>query len=78
MRSGQGNDSSIKRKATAVARIVQTRDAELPYKVVFTDEDGLTTEHAFDTIQECESFVRQRTPIPAKRSTLYDRKAGES
>jgi hypothetical protein len=66
------------RKRMAVARIVQTPDSQLPYKVVLAGENGETTEHAFSTIRECEDFIKLNTPLPAKRSKLYDHKAGEA
>ena len=70
--------SSGERKTTAVARIVQTPGSALPYKVVFTDQSSVTSEHAFATIREAEAFIRQNTPAPTARSELYDREAGEA
>ena len=74
-------DSSTRdygRKQTAVARVVRTLGEDQPYKVVFTDENGKTSEHPFATIQDCEAFIRSRTPVPTERSKLYDRKSGEA
>ena len=76
MEVGQRHEGE--RKMTAVARIVQTPGAALPYKVVFTNGDNETSEHAFATIHESEAFIRRNTPVPAKRSTLYDREAGHA
>ena len=53
-------------------RVVRTPESEMPYKVVLTDVAG-STEHDFPTMRECELFIRDNTPAPPVRSTLYDR-----
>ena len=64
--------------SSIAGRVALTNEGELPFKVILTHDGGETTEHAFATMRECEAFIRRNTPPPAARSTLYDRKAGES
>jgi hypothetical protein len=54
-------------------RVVRTPGAAKPYKVVMTRHRAANRERAFDTVRECEAFIRRNTPVPASRSTLYDR-----
>jgi hypothetical protein len=56
-------------------RVVCTPGAGLPYKVVLTHQDCEETSNAFPTMREAEAFIRRNTPVPAARSTLYDRDA---
>lgn len=56
-------------------RVVRTREGNLPYKVILSREGGDTSECGFSTIQEAEAFIRRNTPLPAARSTLFDRDA---
>lgn len=63
----EGHDTS----ATA-GTVVKTPDAELPYKVVLAHENAELTEHPFQTIRECEAFIRLKTPFPKPSSTLFD------
>jgi cold shock CspA family protein len=55
--------------------VVSTPGAELPYKVVLRHEGSPDTERAFGTMQECEAFIRRKTPKPKPRSTLLDQEA---
>jgi hypothetical protein len=59
-------------------RVVRTPGARFPYKVVLTHPGHADTARAFDSIREAEAFIRRSTPVPAPRSTLYDRAAGNS
>lgn len=52
--------------------IVQTRGAELPYKVVFHHEDGSDSEQPCATIREGEEIIRRHTPVPRPESTFRD------
>lgn len=52
--------------------IVQTRDSELPYKVILKHQNAGPSEHAFPTMRECEAFIRRNTPLPVARSTPFD------
>jgi hypothetical protein len=72
----RGNDDSGADSVTA--RIVCTRDSGMRYKVILTRNGLDYAEHRFLTIRECEAFVRQSTPAPPVRCTLYDREAGEA
>jgi hypothetical protein len=56
-------------------RIVTTRDADLPYKVILSHDQGPETERAFATMREAEAFIRRNTPRPQARSTFWDRAA---
>ncbi len=57
-------------------RLVRTPDADLPYKVVLSHDDGAETVHAFATMREAEAFIRRNTPVPAAAlSKIYDRDA---
>ena len=60
--------------------IVQTRDADHRYKVVFRHENGPDTERACDSIREGEALIRRSTPIPPPRDTSrdHDGTAGQS
>lgn len=63
---------------SAVAgRVVLTKDAKLPFKVILTHLDRPETERHFAQMRDAEAFIRRNTPIPAARSTLFDRSADE-
>ena len=68
------SDRRTRQSRTAVGRVVLTPRDDMPYKVVLTDAVE-STESAFATMQECEAFIRDNTPAPAERCTLYDREA---
>lgn len=76
--SEQYLDEDSHRRRAASSRVVQTPFGAAAYKVVLMDEAGGATEHPFATIRQCEAFIRRSAPIPAERSTLYDRAAGEA
>ena len=59
-------------------RVVRTPGARFPCKVVLTHAGHADTARAFDSIREAEAFIRRNPPVPAPRSTLYDRTAGGS
>jgi len=58
--------------------VVCTPGAALPYKVVLARAGQAESTHAFATMREAEAFIRRNTPLPAVRSTLYDRGAGDT
>ena len=64
--------------SSTAGRVVCTSGAELPYKVILSHEGGVTSEHAFSTMQEAEAFIRRNTPLPPARSTLRDHDAGST
>ncbi len=49
---------------TKRSRVVLTPNSELPYKVVFEHDGGLT-EYPVATVREGEALIRERTPQPA-------------
>jgi len=57
-------------------RVVQTRQSEMPYKVVFHDEEGHSEEHPVATMQEGEALMRvwlsPPTPAPPEQVRLPD------
>ena len=55
--------------------IVQTREAEEPYKVVFSHDDGPDTEQACRTIREGQAIIRRNTPTPPSQNTFRDQEA---
>ena len=61
----------------AAGRIVRTRGAVFPYKVVMSQHNRADTARAFETMREAEDFIRRNTPVPTARRTLYDRAAPE-
>jgi hypothetical protein len=64
--------------SSSCGRVVRTPGAELPYRVVLTHDGRAETTHGFETMRDAEAFIRRNTPVPAARSTLYDRDAGDS
>ena len=76
--SGQQLDKAQCRRRAASSCVVQTRSGGAAYKVVLMDEAGGVTEHPFATVRQCEDFIRSCAPVPAERSTLYDRLPGEA
>ena len=72
-RANWGNEGG--HMSSTAGRVVQTLDADLPYKAILTLETGETTEHPFATMQEAEAFIRRNTPRPPARSTTYDQGA---
>jgi len=59
-------------------RIVHTPGARSPYKVVLTHPGQADSARAFDSMREAEAYIRCNTPVPAPRSTLYDRDSGDA
>ena len=59
-------------------RVIRTPDALLPYAVVLTHHGRAESARAFASMREAEAFIRRNTPVPALRSTLYDRAADDS
>jgi hypothetical protein len=59
-------------------RIVHTPGARSPYKVVLTHPGQADSARAFDSMREAEAYIRDNTPGPAPRSTLYDRDSGDA
>lgn len=55
--------------------VVCNRKGDVPYTVILTREAGETSEHGFSTMHEAEAFIRNNTPLPVARSTLYDHDA---
>lgn len=57
-------------------RVVYVPGAELPYVVILAHHRGGSSEHAFATMRQAESFIKWNTPLPrAVLSTTYDRPA---
>jgi hypothetical protein len=54
-------------------RIVQTADAERPFKAILTHDECAETECSFATMREAEDYIRRNTPRPRPRSTFWDR-----
>ena len=54
--------------------IVSTPGAALAYKVILDHETGPDTAHPYDTIEECQAFIRRNTHYSAsadQRSSPY-------
>ena len=55
-------------------RVMHVPNTKLPYVVVLTHEGSGSTEHAFATMRQAESFIKRNTPVPGRTlSPLYDR-----
>jgi hypothetical protein len=64
--------------SSTCGRAVRTPNARFPYKVILTHPGQADSARAFDSMRDAEAFIRRNTPVPAARSTLYDRDAGDS
>jgi hypothetical protein len=53
-------------------RVVLTPDEKEPYEVVLEHEGGDETEAPVRTVREGEALIKQETPTPPKRNTLFD------
>jgi len=76
--ASQNRESEGGHMSSLRGRVVHTPNARFPYKVVLSHQGSADSARAFDTIREAEAFIRRNTPVPAPRSTLYDRDAGET
>jgi hypothetical protein len=74
----QSRESEGGHMSCTSGRIVSVPNADKPFKVIMSREDGETSEHAFGTMREAEAFVRRNTPRPPERSTTYDHQGGNT
>lgn len=73
--SRQRRESKGSHMAARSGYIVQTPDADQPYKVILEHEDGRHTEHACSTMREGEVIIWRNTPTRLARNTFFDRDA---
>ena len=69
-------EDEILDRSVVSGQVVQTPDAELPYKAVLDHADGTQSECPFRTTREAEAFIKRRMPRPAPRDRSRDRPAG--
>ena len=74
----RGLEDGLDRRRAMAGRIVQTRGAEYPFKVVIDHEDGATTEHVCTLMQEGEEMIRRTLPIAVLRDRSRDRESGQA
>lgn len=76
--AGDGSAGEGGHMSSTGGSVVLTPDEPMPFKVVLTHDGATSTEHAFETMRECEEFIKQHTPLPAARSTLHDHRPDEA